>query len=137
MKFFIKLVLLVCVIFFALFNYRIVSFNKGFSKQSFEDKSILEVLTTLTGITRVEYYSKTIPSGDFKYRVYIVTNDDAYLLNATQSDIDAFNTLGIFSNKLKPNKVTPIPFYVEIIVGIVILVIPFGKRKKLSTKTEE
>ena len=70
------------------------------------------------------------------YRVYIVTSDDAYLLKATKDDIEAFQTLGIFSQTLKPNKLKPIPYYVEIIIGFLVLIIPFGKPKKKSRDTD-
>ncbi len=135
MKVFIKLVLLAAITLFALFNYRILNFDKGISKTSMEDKSVTEVLTTVAGITKVEYYKLPFASEDsdsledYIYNVYIVTNNDAYLLKATKADITAFNTLSIFSKNLKPNKIKPIPFYVEIILGIIIIFIPFGRRK--------
>lgn len=152
MKILIKIMLLIVVIGFALINYRYFSFEKGFSRTSFEDKSVIEILNTVTGIKKVEYYHKTIVlgetskesgssnylPGDYEYRVYITTNEDSYLLDATQDDIDAFKTLGIFSKTLNPEKITPIPFYVEIIIAILILVIPFGKKdKKNENKDNE
>lgn len=143
-KFFLKLILLVIITLFALFNYKFISFEKGISKTSMDNMSVSEALTTVTGITKVEYYQRPFMKGrdkngyypsnyqpyDYIYRVYIVTNNDAYLLLATQDDINAFNTLSIFSKTLKPNKIAPIPYYVEIIIGLLIIFIPFGKRKK-------
>lgn len=142
-----KFFLLLIIVLFALFNYKFISFDKGISKTSMENMSVREVLTAVTGITNVEYYEmpfmkkikesndsvhrpSNYQSYDYIYRVYIVTNNDAYLLKATQDDIDAFNVLGIFSKTLKPNKITPIPYYVEIIIGFLVLVIPFGRPKK-------
>ncbi len=136
MRIFLKILILSAITLFALFNYRILSFDKGISKTSMGNQSVVETLSTITGIKKVEYYrmpSAGEPS-DNSYRVYIVTNHDAYLLSANKNDIDAFNSLGIFSSNLRPNKVTPIPYYVEIIVGIVILFIPFGKRKNKEEK---
>ena len=144
---FLKLIIIVLIVLFALFNYKFISFDKGISKTSAENMSVSEVLTTVTGIVKVEYYERPFmkkikesedsvsrPGNyqyyDYTYRVYIVTNNEAYLLNATQDDIDAFNILGIFSKTIKPNKISPIPYYVEIIVGFLILVIPFGIPKK-------
>ena len=47
------------------------------------------------GINRPSNYQQD----DYIYRVYIVTNNDAYLLTATQDDINAFKTLGIKRNQ--------------------------------------
>lgn len=144
-KLFIKLILLLILTLFALFNYRFISFNKGISKTKMDNNmSITEILTTVTSINKIEYYKRPFMNGrdknsphqpsnyqsyDYIYRVYIVTNNEAYLLKATQDDINAFNTIGIFSQSFKPNKISPIPYYVEIIIGFIILIIPFGKRK--------
>lgn len=137
-----KLILLTIIILFALFNYRVISFEKGISKTNMNNMSASEVLTTVANISKVEYYqvmkeptyngqrpSNYQPS-DYIYRVYIVTNQDAYLLKATQDDINAFNTIGLFNKTLTPNKITPIPIYVEIIIGLLVIFIPFGIPKK-------
>ncbi len=128
MKGFIKLILLVIIVGFALINYRIFTFTKGFSKREMEDKNLTEVISTITGINKIEYYKKTIADDKYIYNVFIETNTDAYLLSATQEEIDSFSVLSIFSEKLKPEKISPIPFYVEIVLGLLILIIPFGKR---------
>ena len=125
MKRLIKLILLVAIVVFALWNYRYLSFDKGFSKTQMED----DFISTIVGIKKVEYYENTIQN-EYKYKVYIVTNEDAYLLNATQEDIDSFSLLGIFSDNIQPEKITPIPFYVEIVVGLIIIFFPTGKKKK-------
>ncbi len=150
-QFILKLLILIILILFALFNYRFISFDKGISKTSMDNMSVREVLSTVTNITKVEYYQRPFMNGkpndeiprpsnyqpyDYMYRVYIVTSDDAYLLKATKDDIEAFQTLGIFSQTLKPNKLKPIPYYVEIIIGFLVLIIPFGKPKKKSKDTD-
>ena len=132
MKQLIKFLLLVAIVVFALINYRIYSFDKGFSKSDMEGKSFTETLTTLANIQKVEYYEKTIKDEEYIYKVYIETSEDSYLFEATQKDIDSFKMLGIFSNNLQPQKVNPIPFYFEIIVGVIILFIPFGKKKSAT-----
>lgn len=145
-QYLLKLILLIIIVLFALFNYKFISFDKGISKTNMDNMSVRQALTTITNITKIEYYHRPFMKGrdnsvpqpsnyqpyDYIYRVYIVTNNEAYLLKATQDDIDAFNTIGIFSKSLKPNKITPIPYYIEIIIGFLILVIPFGipKQKK-------
>lgn len=146
-QFLLKLILLTIITLFALFNYRFISFDKGISKTNMDDKSVRQVLSTVADITKVEYYKRPFMDGkpsngsqrpsnyqpyDYIYRVYIVTNNEAYLLKATEDDIEAFQTLGIFSKTLKPNKINPIPYYIEIIIGFLILVIPFGIPKKKS-----
>ncbi len=137
MKFFIKLLLLGLIVTFALFNHKYISFDKGISKTDFEDKSVIGVLTTVTGVKSVQYYKKTFAREDgYNYKVYIVTTGDAYLLDATDDDIKAFKTLGIFSSKFQPEKISPIPFYVEVIVGFLVLVIPFGKKSSHNRPAE-
>lgn len=141
----IKLALVVVIILFALSNYKYISFEKGISKTYFNDMSVRNILQTVSGVKSVQYYKKTIPpiatptfgprpsnyqSYDYIYKVYIVTSEDAYLLDATQDDIDAFKVLGVFSSKLKPELIKPIPFYYEIIIGLIIIVIPFGLKKQ-------
>lgn len=134
MRVFIKLVLIVLIVLFAFFNYKYISFDKGISQRSMGNKSVGEFLQTLSGIKSIQYYKKTITlpqsSEDYIYKVYIVTTEEAYLLDATQDDIDAFNVLGIFSSSLKPELIKPIPFYVEIILGVIILIIPFGRKRR-------
>lgn len=130
MKFIIKLILLIGIVVFALVNYRILSFEKGFSKGNMDDKSITEVVSTLTNIEKVEYYEKTIKGKEDHYNVYVVSKEDAFLFSCTKDEVDALNVLGIFAGSLKPEKVTPIPFYVEIVVGLLIIFIPFGKKSK-------
>ena len=83
----------------------------------------------LINIEKVEYYKKTIKQDNYKYNVYIQTNDYAYLFLATQDDIDSFKTMWLFSGNLKPQKISPIPFYIEIIIGFVILIIPIRSKK--------
>lgn len=130
MKVIIKLILLAAIVIFALTNYRLFSFEKGFSEMSIESKNIVEAIKKISDIEKVEYYKKTIQGGEYKYKIYIETKDDAYLLDAKQEDVDALDTLGILINNLKPEKVSPIPFYFEIIAGVIVLAIPFGKKEK-------
>lgn len=131
MKFFTKLILIFCVGLFGLVNLRAFSFDKGFSKTKFdEDASLIDVLTTVSNIKEIEYYSLTFKSDDYKYNVCIKTSEDNYLVKATQDDIDAFKFLGIFSDKLEPEKISPVPIYVELIIMFVILILPSKKHKR-------
>lgn len=129
MRFLIKLVLIAGIALFGLINLRAYSFDKGFSKTEIpEDKTIIETIKTLTNLEEIEYYETTFDSDKYVYNIYIKTSEDCYLLKATQNDIDAFNTLGIFANNLKPEKISPIPIYVELALMGLILIIPFKKR---------
>lgn len=138
MKFLIKLLLIAGIVVFGLWNYRILTFEKGISKTEFENKSVIETLSTLSNITKVEYYKRTLvkensdssTQDDYIYNVYIETTTDAYLLGATQEAVNMFDSLGVFKKSLTPNKITPVPFYVEIILAVIILIIPFGRRKR-------
>lgn len=124
-----KLFIILILAFFTVINYRYFSFTKGISKFDMNDKTFIEQVEALTNIEKVEYYSKVIADGDKKYNVYVVTNKDAYLFSATENDITALSVTGYFANNVKPQKVTVIPFYVEIICGVVVLFFPKLKRK--------
>ena len=132
MKNLIKLILLVGVIVFALFDYRVVS-SKGFSKFDMtEDKSLVEFLQTLGSIEKIEYYKNIFPN-DYKYLLYIETKDESFLFNAENEDINGLNVAGFLIDKLKPVKIDPIPIYVEIVFGSLILFsffVPDNKRKE-------
>lgn len=129
-RLFFKLLIITGIIFFALWNHRFFSFYKGFSKSNYQDYSITTTLTSLNNIEKVEYYEKVVKSDESQYKVYILTTDDVYLLDASQDDIDAMQNLTIFNDNNKPRKFAPVPFYVETIIGFIILVIPFGRKKK-------
>ena len=120
MKNLIKLILLVGVVVFALFDYRVISL-KGFSKFDMtEDKSLVEFLQTLGSIEKIEYYKNIFPN-DYKYLLYIETKDESFLFNAENEDIDGLNVAGFLVDKIKPVKIYPIPIYFEIIIGSFIL----------------
>ncbi len=129
-RFFIKLLLIIGIIIFGLVNYRVLSLNNGFSQNEISGNMTLkEAVLTLTGISKIEYYDTApFPFNSESRSLYIETSQKNYLLTVSQSEIDALNIVGIFSSKVKPQKITPVPFYVEIIVGIVVLALPFGKR---------
>lgn len=129
MRFLIKLILIAGIALFGLINLRAYSFDKGFSKTELsEEKTIIETIKTFTSLEEIEYYETTFDSDKYIYNVYIKTSEDSYLVKATQEDIDAFNTLGIFLNDLKPEKIKPVPIYVELALMGLILIIPFKKR---------
>ena len=50
---FLKLILIIVITLFALFNYRFISFDKGISKTNMDNMSVTEVLTTITAITKI------------------------------------------------------------------------------------
>jgi len=134
-KFFIKLLLIGGIIIFALFNYRVLSIDKGVSLRSTDD-TLSAVLNTATGVRKVEYYNNPFAKRDSpeKYNMYIVTNQEAYLISATQANLNMYQTVGSAHANYMPNKITPIPFWVEIIVGIIILIFPhrWKKQKKVE-----
>ncbi len=141
MKFLIKLLLIAGLAVFALWNYRVLSFDKGISKTDNylkgDSAQVDQFLENIFDVNKIEYYDTPFkennpqsPDSQIVYKVYVVTSADAYLLDATQNDIDDINLLSKINDKYKPNKITPIPFYVEIILAFIILVIPFGRRKR-------
>ena len=122
-------VVVLAIVIFALFNYRIISFKHGVSKQS-QDKSILSSTEMLRKITSVKYYKKPVVSKSDKesgniYRIYIETANEAYLLDVTENDINAFKVVSRLDPKVQPQKITPVPFYVDIIVALIVIVAPF------------
>ena len=126
----IKLFIIAGIIVFALWNYRFLTFNKGLSnRNSPNNQTITQTLYLLSNIQKVEYYEKTIKQDKYIYNIYIETSDDSYLLQCTQDDVDSFKTMSIFSGNLKPIKIAPIPFYVEIIVILIIGFIPTETKK--------
>ena len=135
MRAFIKAMLIFALAIFALFNYLFITFDHGISQPSMEDKDIVQVLNTLSNVDAVKYYKKTLvlkedKENDEIYRVYISTKDAAYLLDATPDQIDMLDFLSVFDEDFQPKKVTPIPFFVEVVVGLIILILPFGRRRK-------
>ena len=140
----IKVVLAIFIVLFALFNYKIITFTHGISKQQSDGDNTLASLQTLKDVKSVKYYNKTIApksdseSGNYKYRIFIETGDDAYLLDATQAQLDAFGAVGELSPRYKPHQIKPVPFYVEIIVGIIVVLLPpISMIKKLSNKKKK
>ncbi len=129
--FFIKLILLVCIITFTLWNYRLFEINKGWSIVEINNNSSYsEVIDLITDIEKIEYFKVPHSCNDDNYKIHISTSTKSYLFNATENDINFLNHVnGIISTKLKPKSVTVIPFYVEIIVGLLIIFIPFGKKR--------
>jgi len=121
MKNLIKLILLAGIVVFALYDYRLLSFEKGFSRfDMIEDKNIVEFMQTVGSIKKVEYYKNIFPV-DYKYCLYIETEKEVYLLNAEKEDIDALNVAGFLASNLKPQKINPLPIYIELVIGSFIL----------------
>lgn len=128
----IKLGLLAVLVCFALINYRFLSLDKGWSIVEINNNDTVSTVASLitSPPTKIEYYKKTISTNEYDYKVHIVTKDNNYLFDATEQDIQTLDFLGIFANNIKPEKITPIPFYVEIVLGVIILIIPFGRKSK-------
>lgn len=129
--FLIKLLLIGCVITFALFNYRRLNFTNGWSKSEINSNmSMSEAVLTLTSISKIEYYDTApFPITSNKYKLYVETSQKNYLLSASQKEINALTVAGVLADNIKPKKITPIPYYVEIIACLIVLAIPFGIRK--------
>ena len=98
--------------------------------------SALEALKSEPEIVSVKYYKKTFaPKADsqsesYAYRVLIETPTSCYLLNATEAELEQIKALDTSGADVQPKKVIIIPFYVEIVLGLIILILPFGMKKK-------
>ena len=143
MKKLIKPAIILLIVIFALFNYRVITFGGGFSKFDMEDagssiedsgSSFGNFILTLSSIEKVEYYEKTIKFTENTHNYYILTSDGAYLMESTEDGVDAFKLLGIFSEKLQPKKITPIPYYIDLLVIIAVIFIPLETKKKKGKK---
>ena len=131
LKFILKLIILIGLTVFALVNYRILSLDKGWSIVDINNKTSISAVELINSIpTKIEYYKKTISNSEYDYKVFISTNEKNYLFDAKEEEIKALDFLGLFAKNLSPEKITPIPFYCEIVVGIIILIVPFGRRRK-------
>jgi hypothetical protein len=135
MKSVIKLFLLFGIIVFGLMSYRIFTFDKGRTQTDF-DGTYTEIIKLATDIEKVEYYKKIAKKGDYEYKLYIATSDTSYLINATQSDIDALTTLGLVKKSYSPKLIKPIPFYIDAIVFLLILFIPFERKKQNKNRRD-
>lgn len=131
-----KLILLAAVILFALVNYRRLSLTKGWTqKEVDEDISAAEAVLTLTGISKIEYYnSAPAPFTSEKFVVFIETTQENYIFTTDQDGIDAIRIaaapLEYMFDKVYVEKITPVPYYVEVILGIIILALPIGSRRR-------
>ena len=132
MKFLLKLLAIAALVLFGLINYRYYSFEKGMSVMSLNGKETVGAAVSMitSPATKVEYYKKTVKRNGYDYKVYIVTSSHAYLLDATEKDIRTLGVYGLVSTKLTPQLIKPIPFFIEIVLGIIVLAAPFGSKKK-------
>lgn len=126
-----KLLILGGIIFFTLWNYRLFEINKGWSITEISNKSSYSQVSDFItdGIEKIEYFKVPHSCNDDSYKIHISTSTKSYLFDATEDDIKILNTLGVLSSNVKPHSVTVIPFYVEIIVGLIVIFIPIGRRR--------
>lgn len=129
--FIVKLALILGIACFALTDLRFFSFDKGFSATNVDNQQSVSAIKLIENAPiKVEYYKKPIVDNEYEYLIYIVTKDKNYLLNINYNDIETLTFLGFFVNNVKPKEIYPVPFYVELILGFLVLIIPFGSRKR-------
>lgn len=129
--FLIKIILTLGIVCFALIDYRYFSFDKGFSKTEIENENSIDAVKLIESAPlSVEFYKNTIPTSGYEYSLFISTKDKNYIFQVDYEDIKGLNAIGYFFRDVKPEEITPIPFYVEIVVGFLILIIPFGHKQK-------
>lgn len=127
----IKALLIVAIAIFALVNYRVFSFSKGFSKSDLDNNNSEAVITELLNINKIEYYDTPL-ANEQPYIIYVETAQSGYLFRIDNDGISTLSTVGIFANTITPQKISPIPFWIEIIVAVVITFIPFRSSKKIE-----
>ena len=126
-RFFIKLALIVVVLAIGVWNYKLVSFNGGIKFPSEAPATFSDSIKELTNIQKIYYYNN--PFGE-DYVTIIETDEHLYLSTATQEELNLIDIAGIFASDLKPQSVTIIPWYVYLIVVLVIAFFPRLKRRK-------
>ena len=128
--FLIKLILLVGIAFFALWNYRVFDIKRGLSKTHIDNNSsFIQVIGLIRNIEKVEYYKVPHSCNSDNYKIHISTSTDSYLFDADETDIKYLKMLNVLPTNITAESVTVIPFYVEIVVGLLVIIIPFGKRR--------
>jgi len=136
MRFLVKVLLVLTLAVLAILDYRVFTFDNGITQFEMQG-DFLTTVKTLSEVEEVEYYERKFPyvftdlsEEDGKmYSVFIKTTKGAYLLTATEKEFKALDTVGTIAKKITPKENKPVPFIVEAILGLVILIIPF-KRKK-------
>ena len=126
-RFFIKLALIVVVLAIGVWNYKLVSFSGGIKFPSEAPATFTDTIKELTNIQKIYYYNN--PFGE-DYVTIIETDEHLYLSTATQDELNVIDFAGIFASDLKPQPVTIIPWYVYLIVVLVIAFFPRLKRRK-------
>lgn len=134
MKALIKAILIVAIACFALCNYRLLSFSKGFSKFELDCSNAEEAITALVSINKIEYYDVPLPN-EQPYIIFVETADNNYLFRIDSDGISALSAAGLFAKNVRPQKISPVPFWIEIIIALVIIFIPFGRRKRIEDET--
>lgn len=127
MRFFIKLILLASIFTFGLFNYKLISINGGFKIASTNaniESNSYKLLSYLQGI----YYYKNPFSDD--YIVILETDTALAIYTMTEPELQTVMIFQVFDSNLEPKAIGVVPWYIFLIAGIIVLLIPFGRKKK-------
>lgn len=125
-----RIVLLLILLLFALFEYKIILFDQGFKTILSPAPEISEDI--VSGLTYID---------DIKETYFIQLSDDHYLIVmntgshglphqfGNTADLENFRAGGLALDQLRPQVVTPIPWWIYLIVFILIIGIPAPRYK--------
>jgi hypothetical protein len=118
-----KLLVILFLLGFGLYNYKLIHFKNGFNYVNLGktneqySSSFLDQISYLSSIQSIYYYNN--PLGD-DYILVIHSTSGIEIGKVDQEDINYLNTVGIFIKRVAPQKVSTIPLAV---FGIAILMV--------------
>lgn len=133
-KIFIKIIIITALILFALYDYRIFSFGRGFSKNEYNERTIVENISRIINIEKIEYYETETQNS---YMLYIQTSDEAHLTNVPKEIIGAYTIGGQIIRNVKPTRIYPIPYCVEAFIIFTIIILPTRRRITPQKESEK
>ena len=125
-----RIILLLILLLFALFDYKIILFDQGFKTILSPAPEIAEDI--VSGLAYID---------DIKETYFVQLNDDHYIIVmntgshglphqfGNAEDLEDFRAGGLILDQLKPQVVTPVPWWIYLIVFILIIGIPAPRYK--------
>ena len=124
-RFLIKFVLIIVVIYCGLSSYKLVIGTKtAFGN---EQQVTLQTVRNLATLQNIYYYGR-----NNNYTVIVETSNTIYRLKATQAEITALKVAGFFVAPVRPKAIRPIPWWIFGIVCVIIVLfrVPKSMRKE-------
>lgn len=138
-KIFIKLVLLLLIVGFFGFNYKLLSVSGVAKTDSLfaQDQGLVDVIDTISDIEKVEYYQSDliptvfdVPEENTIMFVFYTEAEGVYLAAGTQQDVDSFQLLGAVVSSLEPEQTQPFAVAYYIVAIVIVVLLPLGGKKR-------